>query len=514
MRPALILYPKDDQDVIAAIKYAKKHNIAVAVRTGGHQYSGSSSTGGDNIQLDLSRTYMEFEWDNVTGLLRVGVSWALLELDAKMGTMGLFVPHGQCRQVHVGGHAQSGGYGSLCRGFGLFADNIEDFEIITADGHKRTVHRGSQGQEEKDLFFAVLGGSPGNFGVLTHVTLRPHHNTAHLESRGLKTVYLYTHSTLKALLDLGIQFSKEDDMPADYDYCVTLSSATNLIHMFENVDELMLAQNISRNVSIILVFAQWANLVPGEAYNSTWFDRIFNATTQAGAHMLFQEVSPVNHTAMSTLSAKWVFSAIREFTLPFEKRTHLSSAVGDGWVDWISDVIAAREMDLTDGLHLVGQFQLLGGNHSKFQTLGQSGETSYSWRDSTFIYTLDAFYELGDQGQSKANAVAFQNELATGLANFASEDRRVLWASFGDHNMRNVWHAYYDSVEKYERLVAIKKRVDPNGIFTPNAFVVGGDRRHGKGKRREAQVDLPDNLVTDEEFAPRLNARREALRVF
>jgi hypothetical protein len=327
---------------------------------------------------------------------------------------------------------------------------------------------------------------------------------------------------LHALLDLGVAFSKEDNMPADYDYCVTLSSATNLIHMFDNVDEHMLDElglglpNLPDRPSIILVFAEWANLVPGEVYDPTWFNRIFAAANQAGAQeiLALRQASPDTHEVMSALSAKWVFSTIREFELPFEKRTHLSSAVGDGWVDWICNIIDARETDVTDGLHLVGQFQLLGGTHSKFQVLGQSGETSYSWRDSTFVYTLDAFYELGDQGQSKANAIAFQNELGSGLGTFASEDRRVLWASFGDHNMRNVWHAYYDSVEKYERLVEIKKRVDPKGIFTPNAFVVGGDRRHGKGKRREEEVDLPENLVTDEEFAPKLNARREALRVF
>jgi len=320
---------------------------------------------------------------------------------------------------------------------------------------------------------------------------------------------------------LGIQFSKEDNLAADYDYCVTLSSATNMIHMFDNVDMQMLdelglgaRQPYGIRPAVIFVFAEWANLVPGEAYDPTFFDRISAAATQAAAIEIpgSRQADPGTHQPMSALSAKWVFGSIREFALPFEKRTQLSKAVGDGWVDWISDIIAAREADLTDGIHLVGQFQLLGGSRSNFKLLGESDKRSYSWRDSAFIYTLDAFYELGDQGQSHAHAIALQTELGNDHS-FASEDRRVLWGSFGDHNMRNVWQTYYDSAEKYERLVEIKKRVDPYGIFTPNAFVVGGDR-HGKGKRREEEeVDLPENVVTDAEFAPKLNARREASRV-
>src|SRR6185369_6721164 len=52
IQPAAIINAANDDDVIKAIKYAKDNNIAVAVRTGGHQYSGASSTNGKNIQLD------------------------------------------------------------------------------------------------------------------------------------------------------------------------------------------------------------------------------------------------------------------------------------------------------------------------------------------------------------------------------------------------------------------------------------------------------------------------------
>jgi FAD/FMN-containing dehydrogenase len=137
MQPAAIVYPdlKDpDANVISAIKYACENGLAMAVRTGGHQYSGASSTNGNNIQLDLSEAYKDFEWDEKSGLLYAGVSHRLLDFNAKLGKLGLFLPHGQCMNVHLGRHVQTGGYGQLARSFGLLGDYVEKIRIITADG--------------------------------------------------------------------------------------------------------------------------------------------------------------------------------------------------------------------------------------------------------------------------------------------------------------------------------------------------------------------------------------------
>src|SRR5690349_3344681 len=57
MAPAAIIYPIGDADITKAVNYARENGLAIAVRSGGHQYSGASSTHGKNIQLDLSQTY-------------------------------------------------------------------------------------------------------------------------------------------------------------------------------------------------------------------------------------------------------------------------------------------------------------------------------------------------------------------------------------------------------------------------------------------------------------------------
>lgn len=54
MNPALIVQPKEDDDVINAVKWAKDNGVAVAVRSGGHQYSTSAQANSrDALLTDL-----------------------------------------------------------------------------------------------------------------------------------------------------------------------------------------------------------------------------------------------------------------------------------------------------------------------------------------------------------------------------------------------------------------------------------------------------------------------------
>ena len=49
-------------------------------------------------------------------------------------------------------------------------------------------------------------------------------------------------------------------------------------------------------------------------------------------------------------------------------------------------------------------------------------------------------------------------------------DRRWIWSPYGEKDMRVVWKNYFDSREKYERALAIKRRIDPNKVFTASPF--------------------------------------------
>jgi FAD/FMN-containing dehydrogenase len=63
---------------------------------------------------------------------------------------------------------------------------VAGFEIVTADGQLRHVKRDATDPDERDLYYAVLGGSPGNFGVITHATLDVFESDAYPHARGLR----------------------------------------------------------------------------------------------------------------------------------------------------------------------------------------------------------------------------------------------------------------------------------------------------------------------------------------
>lgn len=242
LSPALIVQPKTTQDIVQTLKYAKERGIAIAIRSGGHAYSGASSTSAPNIQLDLRDTFKSIEDDRVLltrgdeSFVRTSVSWSLGELNAWLGSQKVFVPHGQCEMVHTGGHVQTGGYGQLARSFGLLGDHVVSLEIIDADGEAREVTRVS----DPDLFFGLLGGSPGNLGVLTHFTIKVHRDKDYLGSRGMKALYLYEPETLEKLATILSEMADDDDFPANYDLCVSVvSSSFPLKDLFPDQDELV-----------------------------------------------------------------------------------------------------------------------------------------------------------------------------------------------------------------------------------------------------------------------------------
>jgi hypothetical protein len=102
LNPALLVRPKNKEDIVQTLKYAKEKGVAVAIKTGGHQYSGASSTSAPNIQLDLEHTFRAPD-DRVLfraeGKARSSVSWSLGEFNAWLTENKVFVPHGQCTEV-------------------------------------------------------------------------------------------------------------------------------------------------------------------------------------------------------------------------------------------------------------------------------------------------------------------------------------------------------------------------------------------------------------------------------
>jgi FAD/FMN-containing dehydrogenase len=165
--PALIVQPTGVADVQSAVKFARAHDLLVAVKCGGHSHSGHS-TCDRGMQIDLSHLRGVRVDPRARRVWAAGGS-LLGQIDHETMALGLVTPLGTVSHTGVGGLTLGGGFGRLARRYGMAIDNLAAAEIVTADGQ---LHYANP-KENQDLFWGLRGGS-GNFGVVTGFEFRLH----------------------------------------------------------------------------------------------------------------------------------------------------------------------------------------------------------------------------------------------------------------------------------------------------------------------------------------------------
>jgi hypothetical protein len=176
--PGLIARCVKVSDIQVAIKAAVDTRLLTAVRCGGHSLAGFSTCGG-GLVIDLSRM-REVTVDPQARRARVAGGCLLGSIDGATQEAGLVFPSGVVSHTGAAGLILGGGTGWLTRRFGLSCDNVEAFQLVTADG---SILRADE-KENADLFWALRGGG-GNFGVVTEFELKLHPLTSVVLAEGL-----------------------------------------------------------------------------------------------------------------------------------------------------------------------------------------------------------------------------------------------------------------------------------------------------------------------------------------
>ncbi len=166
-RPAVVVRPGSTQDVVRTVNFVRDNQLQLSIKGGGHNIAGLALSDG-GVTLDMSGL-KDVEVDADARLATVGPGCTLGDVDRATQEHGLAAALGFVSLTGVAGLTLGGGFGYLSRRFGWTVDDLEEVEIVTADG---TVQRSSR-TVNPDLFWALRGGG-GNFGVVTEFVYRLH----------------------------------------------------------------------------------------------------------------------------------------------------------------------------------------------------------------------------------------------------------------------------------------------------------------------------------------------------
>lgn len=167
--PEIIVQAESVEDVVAAVNHARENTRRITTRAGGHSFCGCFMRD-DGMLVDVSRlSTIEIDAKKREAIVGPGVIGRRLQ--EELGKQGLAFPTAHCGMVPISGFLLGGGLGWNGNEWGgMSTYNILEVEIVTADGQVRTASE----TENPDLFWAVRGGGPGLFGVVTRFRLKVH----------------------------------------------------------------------------------------------------------------------------------------------------------------------------------------------------------------------------------------------------------------------------------------------------------------------------------------------------
>jgi len=416
-RPAIVARCTGTADAVAAVRFARAEGLEIAVRCGGHSVAGHGTLNGGMV-IDLSpmrgvRVDPEARRAWVQGGAMLG------QLDHETALRGLATTAGMVSHTGVAGLTLGGGYGYLARRHGLACDNVVSAEVVTADGELLVASE----TQNADLLWGLRGGG-GNFGIVTGFEFRLH-PAAPIAATG--DLFFDTDdgpAALRAFSDLT------DQMPAE----MLLAAAVAEVRAEWGMEDLEVGRPV--------VIASWA--FTGDAADG----RRAAAPLYAAARPLVESAESMSYVRLQRYSDT-------------SQRTGMRRYWKGGFVWELPDAAIEAFLDRGsdgDGAPLWGgELVSLGGAIAR---VGED-ETAYSGRTARFDFlSLSSWEDPAEDERRLAGARAYWDRMSLHMRGPAYVN------SLEDEEADRVRQAYGPA--KYERLVALKRKYDPDNVFHVN----------------------------------------------
>ena len=416
--PEVITRCASAEDIAAAIDFARRHGLHVAVRGGGHCYAGRSSTTG--VLIDLA------PMDHV----RVADGAASIGAGARLGTIyeallrdDVTIAGGSCPTVGIAGLTLGGGLGILGRRYGLTCDRLLAARVVLADGSVVDC----DADHLSDLFWGLRGGGAGRLGVVTSLTFEPVPAPTMTNFR-----LTWTLSTAASLVETWQRWAPDapDELaaslllrrPAEPEEPPTAEVIGAMVGTERDTDDLLAEVITGAGSDPVSAFREQMS------YRNTrrFWDEL--ASVDGG---------PVRHEYLQVRS--------EFFRRPLDAGT-----------------VAGLVADLTSA-HRPGQqreldFSPWGGAYNRVPTTA----TAFAHRDERFLLKVSVDIPADAPPEERTAARSWLRESAT-MA-YANGSGRV-FPNFADPELDD-WSPSYHG-ENRERLLEVKAAYDPDDLFHP-----------------------------------------------
>ncbi|CAE6471603.1 hypothetical protein ACGC1H_005317 [Rhizoctonia solani] len=201
---------KTAADVTQGFAFSKRTGVPLSIKNTGHDYAGRSSAPGTLALWTNSVKYINYsatfvpegcQQDGVPALT-YGAGQDLESLFLYADSNNLTFIGGSSKTVGAaGGWVQGGGHSVLSNTYGLGADRVLQFKVVTPDGRARVANA----CQNQDLFWALRGGGGGTFGVVMEATSQVIPNP--VSTVALKWQLVPTADNLKTFMTIIVQNS-------------------------------------------------------------------------------------------------------------------------------------------------------------------------------------------------------------------------------------------------------------------------------------------------------------------
>ena len=415
-RPQLIAQCATRDDVAAAVRFAREHDLEIGVRCGGHGVLGLAVPEG-GLMIDLTPMgAVTVDAERRRAWVQGG---ALLgALDQATQPHGLATTAGNVSHTGVAGLTLGGGMGWLARQYGLSCDNVASFEMVTADG---TLVRASEA-ENPDLFWGLRGGG-GNFGIVTEFEFRLH-------PAGTRTLLADFFFHIEDALPILRGWRELNaTAPRQATFCVGVGES----------DAWFLPPDL-RGRPLASVGFVWMG-DPDEG-------RRLVPSLQSLGRPVAERIEELSYLQLQTID-----DSVEGYSLRRYWKGHYFSAFGDEAIE----AYLLRGTQDGRGEHLPKvSLQAYGGAISD----RSNADTAFSQRDALFEFVASSAWS--DPAEDEAR-IAAARRTAAALEPFASG---AYVNTLSDEGARGVSRAY--SPEKLARLTALKDAYDPANVFHLN----------------------------------------------